>query len=248
MSATDADPQSERALPREGQAWRLIRRILPVGRSIGSLAYLVSVGLTASWIIVVFFGASLFFLIPRSAKLATDSSPGGDHFDAFSAEIPWLIQSTSKLDRLSNLPPSERARPANEAALDKNGVVVAPGSRNIADVNERPMAADPTTAPMVDEAQSPTLSVPVSGGETAPASPPKSEPTAAARAPAAVQAPPSDTSRTRHNQHSRQIKRRHPMHRCKPSKTCCRSIPVCLNDGFREDRRLTRASARADTS
>jgi len=199
MSATDADPQSERALPREGQTWRLIRRILPVGRSIGSLVYLVSVGLTASWIIVVFFGVGLFFLIPRSAKLATDSSPGGDHFNAFSVEIPWLIQSTSRLDRLSTLPPSERARPADEAALDKNGVVVAPGSRNIADVNERPMAADPTTAPIVNGAQGPALSVPVSGGETAPASPQKSEPTAAARVPAAVQAPPSDTLRTRHN-------------------------------------------------
>jgi len=48
----------------------------------GSLFYLISVGLIASWIIAVFFGFGLFFLMPRSAKLAFGLIPGGTSFDA----------------------------------------------------------------------------------------------------------------------------------------------------------------------
>jgi hypothetical protein len=43
----------------------------------GSLFYLIAVGLIGSWIIAVFFGVGLFFLIPRSAKLTPGLSPGG---------------------------------------------------------------------------------------------------------------------------------------------------------------------------
>src|ERR1700720_4728106 len=114
MSATGADPQAERPrLREESRTWGLIRRTLPLGKSIGSLAYLTSVGLIASWIIVVFFGVGLFFLLPRSAKLASGWSPGGNSFDA----SVWLTQSTSRLDRLSDPPPA--AQPMGDAAADK---------------------------------------------------------------------------------------------------------------------------------
>jgi len=69
MSATGTDPQPERTrLRRESRIWRLIRRTVPLGKSIGPLSYLISVGLIATWIIVVFFGAGLAFLIHRSAR------------------------------------------------------------------------------------------------------------------------------------------------------------------------------------
>jgi hypothetical protein len=87
------------------RTWGLIRRTLALGRSIGSLFYLISVGLIASWIIAVFFGGGLFFLMPRSAKLEPGLSPAGASLDASSARTPALTQSESRLDRLfSQLP------------------------------------------------------------------------------------------------------------------------------------------------
>src|SRR5438477_11332597 len=107
MSATGADPQSEsERRRRESRTWGLIRRTLPLGRSLGSLFYLISVGLIAGWVIAVFFGVGLFFLMPRSAKLASGLSPAVTSFDASSPDTPVLMQSTSRLDQLSSpLPP-----------------------------------------------------------------------------------------------------------------------------------------------
>src|ERR1700731_3637701 len=123
MSATGADPQAERPrLREESRTWGLIRRTLPLGKSIGSLAYLTSVGLIASWIIVVFFGVGLFFLMPRSAKLASGWSPGGTSFDA----SLWQAQATRRLDPFSARPPG--TKPRGEAAAKKGRPVVAPGS------------------------------------------------------------------------------------------------------------------------
>src|SRR5215471_19011524 len=129
MSATGADPQSQRALPRESQTWRLVRRALPLGRSIGSLGYLISVGVVACWIIAVFFGASLFFLMPRSAKLVTGSSmDGGDRLSASSDQMPWLLQSTSRLYRLAAPAPFASGQPIGGTGLVNNAAIV--GSAN----------------------------------------------------------------------------------------------------------------------
>ena len=133
MSATGADPRSERTpLRRESRTWGLIRRTLPRGRSMGSLFYLISVGLIASWIIAVFFGVGLFFLMPRSAKLASGLSPGVTSLERTSAETPWLIPSTGGLDRLSGLPPP----PMGDAA---------------GRVNPGQMPAEATIAPAIDQ-------------------------------------------------------------------------------------------------
>jgi hypothetical protein len=86
----------------------------------GSLFYLISVGLIASWIVAVFFGVGLFFLMPRSAKLEPGLRPAGTSFDASSAQIPWLMQSTSRLDRISGLPPPERPQPMGDDAAKVN--------------------------------------------------------------------------------------------------------------------------------
>src|SRR5690242_9152849 len=127
MSATGADPQSERTRFRgESRSWGLIRRTLLLGRSIGSLSYLISVGLIASWIIAVFFGVSLFSLMPRSAKLESGLNSGGTSVDASSAETPRLMQSTSRLDRLSSPPAREPPQPESDSAPDKARPVVVP--------------------------------------------------------------------------------------------------------------------------
>jgi hypothetical protein len=77
----------------------------------GSVFYLVSVGLIAGWIVAVFFGVGLFFLVPRSAKLVPGLGPAGAGVDGLLAQTPWLAQSTSRLDRLSGLPPPEPSQP-----------------------------------------------------------------------------------------------------------------------------------------
>src|SRR5271166_3204293 len=112
MSAAGPDPQPERTgLRRESRIWRLIRRTLPLGRSIGSLFYLISVGLIAGWIIAVFFGVSFFFLMPRSVKLEPGVSPSSTNLNASSAEAPSLMEATSRVDRLSTPPLPESPLP-----------------------------------------------------------------------------------------------------------------------------------------
>ena len=156
MSATGADPQSEsERLGRESRTWELIRRTLPLGRSIGSLFYLISVGLIASWIVAVFFGVGLFSLMPRSAKLASGLSPVGTSFDASSAETPWLMQSTSRL----NLPHPEPPRPMGDAAADEGRPVVVPGRPITANVNPPSTPAEATIAHTFKELPTQALSV-----------------------------------------------------------------------------------------
>jgi hypothetical protein len=116
MSATGSDPQVEHTRLRgENRTWGLIRRTLRLGRSMGSVFYLVSVGLIAGWIVAVFFGVGLFFLVPRSAKLVPGLGPAGVGVDGLLAQTPWLTQSTSRLDRLSSLPPPPMGNDARNA-------------------------------------------------------------------------------------------------------------------------------------
>jgi hypothetical protein len=158
MSATGTDPQPARTgLRRESRIWSLIRRTLPVGRSIGSLLYLISVGLIATWIIAVFFGVSFFFLLPQSANLASGLSRGISNFNASLAETPWLMQSTSRLDRLSASP--RPSQPLGDAASDQNRPAAASGSQNTAAVNPRPVMAEPSIAHAGEGPQGQALSV-----------------------------------------------------------------------------------------
>jgi hypothetical protein len=185
MSATGADPQSERTRPRRGsRIWGLIRRTLPLGRSIGSLFYLMSVGLIASWIIAVFFGVSLFLLMPGSAKLRPGLNPGGSRFNDSSAETPWLMQSTSRVDRFSSPPPPEPPPPMGNTAADTGRPVVAPGSPMTANVKPHPTPAEASTAHTIDEraGQAPTVelgTISAAAGEAAPMPAPQSQLSAA---------------------------------------------------------------------
>ena len=155
MFATGAHPQSERTRFRTGsRIWGLVRRTLPLGRSIGSLFYLISVGLIASWVIAVFFGVSFYFLMPGSAKLGHGLNPD-TRFSDSSAETPQLTQSTSRLDRLSSPPPPEPPHPMGDDAADKGRPVLAPGSPITVTVKPHPMPAEATTAHTIDEPPEP---------------------------------------------------------------------------------------------
>lgn len=160
MSATGADPQSERTRFRAGsRIWGLVRRTLPLGRSIGSPLYLISIGLIASWIIAVFFGVSFYFLMPGSGKLGPGPNPDSARFDDSPAETPWLTQSTRRLDRLSSPSPPEPPSPVGDAAADKGRPILAPGSPITADVKPNPRPAEGTTAHTIDEPAAQALSV-----------------------------------------------------------------------------------------
>jgi hypothetical protein len=164
MSATGADPQSESTrLRRESRIWELIRRTLPLGRSIGSLLYLISIALIAGWIIAVFFGVSFFFLMPGPANLESGVSLGSTNLNASSGEAPSLMEATSRLDRVSA-----------EAA----------GSQNAANVNPLPMPAEATVAHVVEEPAGQALTVEPGTtspavGEAAPMLAPQSQPSIA---------------------------------------------------------------------
>ena len=154
MSATDADPQAEETRLRRGsRTWGLIRRTLPLGRSIGSLFYLISIGLIAGWIIAVFFGASFYLLMPRPAKLEPGVSPSSTNLNASSAEAPSLMEATSMPDQLSIPPPPELPQPMGDAAADKDRPAVAAGSQNAASQNAASQnAAKANPLPMPAEA------------------------------------------------------------------------------------------------
>jgi hypothetical protein len=226
MSATGADPQAERPRLRgESRTWGLIRRTLPLGKSIGSLAYLTSVGLIASWIIVVFFGVGLFSLMPRSAKLESGLSPGGTSFDA----SLWLTQSTSRLDRLSDPPPA--AQPMGDAAADKGRPVVAPGSPITATVNPQPAPAKPTIAHTIDEPPGHALTVELgtisaASGEAGPMPAPQSQLSTAPEPP-------------RGSQSSRSPSSRKPLERRPPTTRKARHAPVsAIEDVLQKHSRL----------
>src|ERR1700758_1751183 len=166
MSATGADPQAEGTpLRRESRTWGLIRGTLPFGRSMGSLFYLISVGLIASWIVAVFFGVGLFFLMPRSAKLEPGLRPGGTSFDA----SLWLTQATSRLDRLSNPPPPAPVQPMGDNAANVNP------HRTPAEATIAHTAGEPPGQPLTVELG--TISAAI--GEAAPMPAPQSQLSAA---------------------------------------------------------------------
>lgn len=160
MSATDADPQAERTRLRRGsRTWGLIRRTLPLGRSIGSQFYLISIGVIAGWIIAVFFGVSFYLLMPRPAKLEPGVSPSSTNLNASSAEAPSLMEATRMPDQLSTPPPPKLPQPMGDAAADKDRPAVVAGSQNAANANPLPMPAEATIAHVAEElpGQAPTV-------------------------------------------------------------------------------------------
>lgn len=191
MSATGADPQAERTrLREESRTWGLIRRTLPLDRSIGSLFYLISVGLIAGWIVAVFFGVGLFFLMPRSAKLEPGLRPAGASFDASSVQTPPLTQSTSRLDRFSGLPPPAPPQPMGDDAAKVNPHQM-PAEATIAHAAEEPPGQPLTVEPGAISAAT---------GEAAPMPAPQSQLSAAPK--------PRGASQSSHSPSRKPLERR----------------------------------------
>src|SRR5690348_6864988 len=118
MFTSSAGPSAERlGLGRESRFWGLFRRALRLGRSIGAQFYLVSFGLTASWVVAVFFGVGLFALATRPANLASGSVPENSNPGAPTLETSWLLQSTNRLDRLSTARASAPPQPATTTPM-----------------------------------------------------------------------------------------------------------------------------------
>jgi hypothetical protein len=152
MFAT-ADPPAESARRHgENRAWELSRKAFRLGRSIGSLFYLISLGLTATWVIAVFFGIGLFFLVPRPAKLASSSPLESSNSSVLSTETPWLLQSTNKLNWLS-MPQSSGSPQLGGAVAAGNARAAAePAGQETVEQNWRSAITDPVPPHKVDEA------------------------------------------------------------------------------------------------
>src|SRR6202008_4359460 len=79
----------------------IIRKTFALGKSLGPILYLVSVGVIATWVIGVFFGVGFFFLLHhRSSKEALQLDVGGANLSASLVDSPWVYQSMTRLDRL----------------------------------------------------------------------------------------------------------------------------------------------------
>lgn len=151
MSATGLDPSAESTrFHGERRTWELTRPAFHIGRKVGSSLYLISVGLTAGWVIAVFFGAGLFFLAPRPVELAP--GPAGESAKASApvAESSWLLQSTNKLDRLSMAPAAGAPHPRNAATSEDDRAVRQPVGQNSAEINHHPALSDPGSAHAVE--------------------------------------------------------------------------------------------------
>jgi hypothetical protein len=104
----------------------------------GTLFYLTFLGLIAGWIIAVFYGVSIYLLMPRSARLEAGVSPISNKLNASSAEAPSLVGAKSPPDQLST-PPPELPQPSGDVAEDKDQPAVVPGSQSAAIANPLPM-------------------------------------------------------------------------------------------------------------
>jgi hypothetical protein len=146
-----------------------------------------------------FFGLSLFFIMPRSAKLTSGSSPESTNSVVPTALTPWPLEPTSEIDRLSDL--ASLPQPMGEVAAEKGGIVTPPASGNTPDLDPGAESARPVIARAADEpqAQPPLMGLgATSGAIGGPASAPLPEdPTPAAAGPARPRAPHPATHRKR---------------------------------------------------
>jgi hypothetical protein len=200
MSATAAASEHA-ALRSMGQTHRVLRRL---GKSIGALFYLLSVGITAAWVIGVFFGLGLFLLTSRAERPASDWGSENSSSNLSTAESPWLIQALSRLDQLL---PGQPAAPvplvgyAAEAAPGDGGRPLdAPLKESGLNLERQPAPpAEAGTANAAVEPESRPLTPPAAVAEPTPvAAPPSQAPSEATGAPNTARRPHSGSHREHH--------------------------------------------------
>lgn len=200
MVTTDAGSSAQHtSLDRESRAWELPRRALRLGRSMSALFHLISVGLTATWVIAVFFGVGLFVLVPRPAKLVSGSAPESSNASAPTAETSWLLQSTNRLDRLSMAPASSPSQPMGASAVESAGDGADFVDQDAVERNSRsafpdPMAAHAAGVPS-DQAPRPDPVAPAAASETVPEPATEEEARTPVGAPAPSPTPRASSSR-----------------------------------------------------
>lgn len=199
MTATAASSGPAR-LGRTGRTHRILRRTRALGKSIGPLFYLGSVGIIAVWIIGVFFGVGLFFLTPRSERLDAGRGVESNRSSVSMAESPWLIEALSRLDQLL---PGQSPEPvplvgytADAVPADGNQPVDAPLKESGLDLERQP--APPAEVGTANAAVEPA---PAAVAEPTPmAAPPSQAPGEATGAPNTPPRPHSGSHRAQHQE------------------------------------------------
>jgi hypothetical protein len=179
-------PSKPSGLRRDRITNRIIRKTLPLSKSLGPIFYLVSVGAIAIWVIGVFFGVGFFFLMPHhSEKVASHLGIGSTHLGAFSVESHRIL-----FPQLSEAAPDQIV-----AALDKE--IAGYGDRRR--IGRAEQIADPNAAAPEDHPLSADLRTdPRMPGELSLALPPPSQPFDAIEPSNAAQLPQAVSSHKPH--------------------------------------------------
>jgi hypothetical protein len=169
------------------------RKTLTLGKSPSPILYLISIGLTATWTIGVFFGTGFFFLtLPE--RPGSHLAVGRTDIGVFLTESPWLLEAMIRPDPLF---PEPFAKPAQQAGnkaqtgfADRDRTVGTPGGQSAVEIDRR------GTALAAPELEGGALFVDPS--ELARVSPPQSRSSASTNLPSAAESPHSASSRKRH--------------------------------------------------
>jgi hypothetical protein len=183
MFVISPDRSSEPAgLRRDRIIQPIIRKALALGKSLGPILYLVSVGVIATWVIGVFFGAGFFLLMHHhSEKEASHLGIGSAHLSASLVESPWVFQPMTRPDRL--FPQPSEAAPRDRQVVARAEPVA---DQSATELEGRPLSADLGITP-------PVL------GELSPVSPPPSQPFDAIGPRSAAQSPQSASPHKPHH-------------------------------------------------
>ena len=147
MSVVSPARLSESAgLLKDRIAYPVIRKAFALSKALGPFLYLVLYGVIAVWVVGVFFGVGLFFLMHRSEKQAIRLGVGDVHLVTLLPESPGVYQSIAGSDRF--LP-----QPYEAATSDKNQTVATADMTGAA-LNDRQQTASATFLPRLRTANS----------------------------------------------------------------------------------------------
>src|SRR5258708_3476092 len=148
MSVVGPDRSSEFARLHKGRRTQTsTRKTFTLGKSLSPILYLISIGLIATWIIGVFFGAGFFFLtLPE--RPVSHLAVGSTDFGVFLTESPWFPDATIRLARLFPEPFAEPAQLAGNKAqtgfADRDRTVTGPSGQSAVEIDRQATAlADP---------------------------------------------------------------------------------------------------------
>ena len=126
-------------------AYSIIRKAFALSNSLSPFLFLVSYGVIAAWVIGVFFGVGLFYLMHRPEKQAIQLGVGGVHLVTLLPESPGVYQSITGWDR-------SLTKPSEAATSDNNQPAATADMKGAAPNDRQQMApAEPATDPGAEE-------------------------------------------------------------------------------------------------